>query len=82
LNLYGASDFDMNFLDTERAMTGSLTADLGGIDGLPTLGASGDIFTSGLGGTLIGQYEVVPEPSTAALAALGLIGLAARRRRS
>ena len=43
------------------------------------IGTSGAVFV-GLDQT--GTWSMVPEPSTASLTALGLIGLAARRRRS
>jgi hypothetical protein len=76
--------YDMFFFDDKTAVTGtSLVLDPTGVDGpLPTVGMSGDVYAGGLASSnIIGQYRVVPEPSTAALTALGLIGLASRRRR-
>jgi hypothetical protein len=86
LNFYelsSGSGFDMSFLDTETALTGLASHDLSALTGLPTLGTLGDVFAGGLASSnIIGQWNVVPEPSTAALMTLGLIGLASRRRRS
>ena len=86
LNIYGVGGggFDMSFLDTETALTGSLTAgDLSssGITGLPTPGASGNVFAGGLESTdIIGRYEVVPEPGRALLMGVSLSVLAVLRR--
>lgn len=87
LNLYGTGGggFDMSFFRDKTAMTGLASADLSALTGLPTPGTVGSIFAGELASSkIIGQYSVVlvPEPSTAALTALGLIGLASRRRRS
>jgi hypothetical protein len=77
------TDFDMSFLDTETALTGLASHDLSALTGLPTPGAGGNVFAGGLDSVnIIGQWNVVPEPSTAALMTLGLIGLASRRPRS
>ena len=71
--------FNMSFLDTETALTGSASHDLSALTGLPTLGTVGTVFA----GTedIIGQYRIVPEPSTALLLASGLIAMAMGRRR-
>ena len=84
LNFYGDDPvFDMSFSVSNRALTGVARADLSTLNGLPTVGASGDIFAGEIpGGGIIGQWNVVPEPSTAVLMALGLGGLAAKRRRA
>ena len=71
--------FNMSFLDTETALTGSASHDLSALTGLPTLGTVGIVFA----GTedIIGQYRIVPEPSTALLLASGLLAMAVGRRR-
>jgi hypothetical protein len=89
LNIFGTGGggFDMSFLDTETALTGSLTGDLsvGGITGLPTLGATGNVFVGGLNDfNIIGRWEVVPEPSAALamVVSLATLGAIARSRRA
>jgi hypothetical protein len=67
LNIYGLSgNFPMSFLDTEPAMTGSLTVDLiqpgDPVTGLPAPGVVGDVYAGGQDSSnIIGQWEVVPE---------------------
>ena len=89
LNIYGVQGggFLMSFVDTDDALRGFLEGDLsvGGITGLPTPGASGDVFAGGLAGAnIIGQWEVVPEPSAALtmVASLATLGAIARSRRA
>jgi hypothetical protein len=85
LNIFssGGGGFLMSFLDTDPAVNGLLEGDLsvGGITGLPTPGASGNVYAGGLESVnIIGQWEVVPEPGTALLMGLGLAGLGAAGR--
>jgi hypothetical protein len=84
LNIFETDNggFDMYFLDTGTALTGSASHDLSALNGFPTLGTVGPVFAGSGGISTIGQWRIVPEPSTAALTALGLVGLVARRRRN
>jgi hypothetical protein len=83
INIFGGAGdgFGMYFLDDQQALSGLASHNLGAFTGFPTLGTIGTVFAGDPNNNdIIGQYQVVPEPSTAALMALGLVGLAARRR--
>ena len=84
LNFHQESDaFVTSFLSTETALTGLASHDLSALTGLPAIGTGGIVLVdSPNSNKVIGEWGIVPEPSTAVLTALGLIGLAARRRRS
>ena len=67
------------------AFTGQATIPAFGTDApLPPEGTIGDIYlggnTSGLNGPVLGQFQVVPEPSVTPAVGLALLGLAATRR--
>lgn len=73
-------DTTMYFSNLEAAFTGVGTLDFSNIMGIATFASSGDIYAAGL---VIGQYQVVPEPSSMAFGVIGLAGaLLARRRGS
>ena len=61
VNLVGSPSFNMSFLDDKTALTGVASHDLSALNGLPTPGASGDVYAGGLESfNIIGQWEVVP----------------------
>jgi len=84
LNLYQNNTPDtISFTAGQAAFTGTLTLDLSSAP-LPPVGSPGNIVTGYSGNypnnTLIGQWEVVPEPSTWILM-LGCLGVLAFLRR-
>lgn len=88
LNIY-ASGFaePMNFSELTPALTGTATVNLSGASFL-TFGSTGDIIVgdggSGSGNAVsnvIGQFQVIPEPSSVALLAMVTGTLIFRRRR-
>lgn len=68
--------------DSAAPFTGSSTVNLAAYNQLPAVGATGDINLGYLGtqGGVIGQWQVIPEPSSAIIGALGAVGLLRRRR--
>lgn len=86
LAIFGSGFSTQDFSTNAPALTGSAVADLTAWAAwIPAAGTVGNIRSGdgiSFSGPQIGQYTVVPEPSTAALAAAGLL-LAARfiRRR-
>jgi hypothetical protein len=85
LNLWGSGGNNrLTFATTSRAFTGGLT--ISGLNAfsaqLPALGTTGDIYVGDPTnpGSVIGQWQVVPEPSTFALLGLAGLGLLRRRR--
>lgn len=87
LSIFGSGFSTQDFSTSAPALTGSATADLSAwLAFLPAAGTTGDI-NSGDGvsfeGPVIGQYAVVPEPSTTGLLVCsGLLCLARARRQS
>jgi len=87
LNLISSSLSAMqNFSTTTPAFTGEAYLDLSGFTAfLPTFGTSGNILVGAnmeTYGTVIGQWQAVPEPQTYALIAMGLVGIYFVRRRA
>lgn len=72
-----------NFSTSTTAFTGSSVVNLSGFTNLPAAGTIGDIklgYMASQGGT-IGQFQVIPEPASCGLAALGAVAAFFRRRR-
>jgi len=85
LNLFEDESGDNQIFTTSKpAFTGTATLDLSGYS-LPPSGTTGAIlagYSGGTQGTIIGQYQVVPEPYALPLAAsLSLMAFAWMRRR-
>lgn len=86
LNLIGSSLTAMqDFSTTAPAFTGEASLDLSAFAAfLPTVGTSGNILAGAnmeTNGTVIGQWQAVPEPQTYALVGVGLLGIYLLRRR-
>ena len=95
---YSGSDIDLNLLDggnledpqnfntSSPAFTGEGTLDLSGVAAyLPAFGASGNVLNGANDatfGTVVGQWQAVPEPSTYVLLALVVLFLVVLRRPS
>lgn len=74
---------DQNFLTSVLAFTGSSTVDFSSFTNLPVYGTTGNVnlgYQNSHGGT-IGQWQVIPEPASCGLAAIGAIAASLRRRR-
>lgn len=68
------------FVTSAAPFTGSSTADFSDYANLPAVGATGDVFSDYQNGVVLGQWVVIPEPSTAFLGAIGALALLRRRR--
>ena len=81
-NLNASGSDDQNFLNTAAPFTGSSTVDFSSFASLPAAGTTGDVYSGyqGSHGGVIGQWVVIPEPSSLLIAATGLVGLMRRRR--
>lgn len=78
----GNDNNDMYSFNDQRALTGSAVFDLSAFSGLPDFGMSGDIYFGNPNqNQVIGQWQVVPEPSSAILIVAGSLVVASRRRR-
>lgn len=73
---------DQNLLATEAPFTGSSVVNMAGLTYLPDVGTTGDVHLGYLAsqGGVIGQWEVIPEPSAGLLGMLGTVVLLRRRR--
>ena len=82
LNLFGSGYSTQGFSTSQAALTGSAVVDLSEWIALIRLGSgnvyAGDGFNSG---PIIGQYEVIPEPTVLSAVAAGMALLLAARRR-
>jgi hypothetical protein len=85
LSIYnvGAGNSLRQFFSTSTtAFTGSSTLDLSSFTNLPAVGTTGNVYIgyeSDHGG-IIGQWQVIPEPSSLLIASAGLVGFLRRRR--
>ncbi len=73
---------DQNLLDSKAPFSGSSITNMEAYTYLPEVGETGDVhlgYLSSQGG-VIGQWVVIPEPSTAILSLLGVTALLRRRR--
>lgn len=71
-----------NFTTSTAPFTGSSTVNLSSFTNLPAVGTTGNVYIgyqSSHGG-IIGQWQIIPEPSSLLIASAGLIGLLRRRR--
>lgn len=76
VSFWGFDEFFLTFLDSKRALAGSATDDLSPFMSLPEAGAIGDIVVGEpVHGQVIGQWQVVPEPSVACVVLGAAIGL-------
>jgi hypothetical protein len=87
LSIFGSGFSTQDFSTNAPALTGYAEAGLSAwVAQLPTPGTTGDIYSSDgidFSGPVIGQYVVIPEPSSAALIACGglLAWMQVRRRK-
>ena len=82
LNVFGSTT--QNFLTSAPAFTGVLTVNLNSISAiLPSLGHSGfiQVGDGDTAGAVIGEYSVIPEPSSVLLVGLSLSLVLSRFRR-
>lgn len=73
---------EQTFTTTSSPFTGTSTFNFSSIGNLPAIGTIGDVnigFMSTHGG-VIGQWQVIPEPSVALVSSLGILTLFRRRR--
>jgi hypothetical protein len=80
------SEFDISFLSDARALTGEVTYGLSGFNGLGSNRMGNIVVGEPDSNSVIGQWQIVPVPGTAALLVLGMAGLffstkASRQRR-
>jgi hypothetical protein len=85
LSIYNASaadSDDQNLLDTAAPFTGSSIVNMSTFTNMPAIGTSGDVNLGFLGsqGGVIGQWNVIPEPSSLLLALVGISSFFRRRR--
>ena len=82
LNIAGSGFSSNDFSTTEAAFTGSATVDFSGLAAYLVPGSTGDILAGDAfyNTVVIGQWEIIPEPSAMALAFFPL-GLALLRRK-
>jgi hypothetical protein len=85
INLYSIGSGVQAFSMLSPAFNGSMVLDLGAAAGLlPALGTVGDIVvgdTVSGSGSVIGQWQAVPEPTAASLVAISLLIVASLRNR-
>lgn len=86
LNIFGSGFSTQDFSTEEAAFTGSAVADLRHWAGFfAAVGTLGSIYSDSEAayGILLGEYQIVPEPSTVALlVGAGLVGMWYHRRRN
>lgn len=81
-NSIAPNEDTQKFVTTAAPFTGSSIVNFSGFTFLPTVGTTGDVnigYQPSFGG-VIGQWQVIPEPSTAMLGAIGALALIRRRR--
>ena len=82
VNFYNDAGVNISFNTSEQAFTGTLSYDLSGFTGFRTVGSSGDIIAGDPGSApIFGQWQIIPEPSSALLVLASSLYFILRRRR-
>jgi hypothetical protein len=83
LNIVGGNFSSQDFSTTEAAFEGYAIADFSDVAHLLTAGRTGNIYAGDMWNStvIIGQYEIIPEPSVSLLALGSVAVMLGRRRR-